>query len=401
MAKRRGRGEGSIEQLPSGRFRVVLPLEKGPGGERRKLTGTFDTKREALDWRDEQQELKRRSITPGGGRMTVAAWLGQWLDSVKSSVAPNSWEFYAYHVRAALAPQLGRVRLGELTATRVEKMYADLLAGGASADAARKAGTVLGVALQKAVRDRLIPFNPASRRSGATKPAPTHATGDTIRALTPDEVGRLLAAARGDRLYALYVLWLDSGAREGELFGLDWGDVDWPGGAVRIVRSLEEIKGKLRVKDVKTKGSRRRVALSPFTMDALNEHRRAMLAEGHYRPDAPVFCDSKGGRLRKSNFQRRSFDKVLRRACLPHMRPYDLRHSSASLLLLANEPAKVVSERLGHSTVTLTLNTYSHVLPGMQERAAAKLDTIFRAANASAGVDSPTGVPQAANGATG
>jgi integrase len=404
--KRRGRGEGSIEELPSGKFRVVLSAGKGPDGKRRKLTETFATKREAMDWRDEQRALLRKGVAVGGAKRTVADWLAQWLEVIRPTKANNSWTFYEFHVRTALVPRLGPVRLGEVTADRIERMYADLLADGMSADAVRKAGTTLGAALQKAVKNRLIPFNPAR---DADKPAPGHAPRAAIRVLDPDQVAQFLRAAREDRLYALYVLWLDSGARTGELFGLQWGDVDWCANSIQVVRSVEEKKGRLgpgeealRYKDVKTKKSRRRVALSAFTMGALAEHRKSMLAEGRYAPDAPVFCAPEGGLLRKSNFQRRSFNKILARAGLPHFRPYDLRHSSATLLLLANEPAKVVSERLGHSSVTLTLDTYSHVLPGMQERAAAKLGAILRGvASEVERAGSPTAVPQATVRATG
>src|SRR5688572_24500926 len=122
----------------------------------------------------------------------------------------------------------------------------------------------LGRALQKAVKNRLIPFNPAR---DADHPAPDHVRTEAIRVLDPDQIARFLAAAREDRLYALYVVWLDSGAREGELFALTWEDVDWQGNALRIVRSLEEIKGVLRLKDVKSKASRRRVVLSAFALD--------------------------------------------------------------------------------------------------------------------------------------
>src|SRR5262249_48343801 len=184
----------------------------------------------------------------------------------RPSIAAGTWENYESHVRRYLTPQIGRVKLGQLTAARIEKMYADLLAAGVSRDLVRKVGTTLGVALQKAVKNRLIPFNPAR---DADKPAKDHKPA--IRALDSDQVAKFVAAARADRLYALYVLWLDSGARQGELFALRWDDIDWTGNAVRIVRSLEEIKGRLRVKDVKTKGSRRRIALSPFTMSALND----------------------------------------------------------------------------------------------------------------------------------
>jgi hypothetical protein len=135
----------------------------------------------------------------------------------------------------------------------------------------------------------------------------------------------------------------------------------------------------LTVKELKTTKSRRRVAIGSFALDALAAHRKRMLAEGKDVRTGLVFCDRKGGFLRKSNFQRRHFDKALERAGLPDIRPYDLRHTCATLLLLAGEDVKVVAGRLGHSTTVLTQNTYQHVLPGMQERAAAKLNAIFTA----------------------
>jgi integrase len=187
-------------------------------------------------------------------------------------------------------------------------------------------------------------------------------------------VGLSAIPPRSYRLSALHVTALDSAAREGELFALLWSDVDWQGRAISITKNLEEARGQLAVKDVKIAKSRRRIPLSPFTMEALGEPRKEMLAEGNYRLDGPVFCDTEGGYLRKSNVLQRSFRPILQRAGLPAIRPYDLRHSGATLLLLAGEDSKIVSERLGHSSTRLTQDTYQHVLPGMQERAAARLD---------------------------
>jgi integrase len=144
--------------------------------------------------------------------------------------------------------------------------------------------------------------------------------------------------------------------------------VDLDGQFITISKSLEEISGALRVKTAKTAKSRRRIDLSADTVAALVEHRKAMLAEGHIA--GPVFCDTHGGYLRISNLRRDSFWPILANAKLPRIRLYDLRHTCATLLLLADVPAKVVSERLGHSSITLTLDTYSHVLPTMQRRAA-------------------------------
>ena len=187
-----------------------------------------------------------------------------------------------------------------------------------------------------------------------------------------------LRHAATDRLYALYVLALDSGARVGELFALLWSDLDFAASALSVQRSLEELANELRVKDCKTPQSRRRIVLSAYTMTALQEHRKAMLAAGLYRTDGPVFCDTEGGWLRKSNVRRRSFEPILKAAVLPPFRLYDLRHSCATLLLLAGVNPKVVSERLGHGSIGQTLDTYSHVLPSMQQGAADKLDALFR-----------------------
>jgi integrase len=253
-----------------------------------------------------------------------------------------------------------------------------------SAKMVRKAGTTLGVALQAAVKKRLLAFNPAR---DADKPRVPAEASTSLQVLDPAQVGLFLDAAKADRYFALFALWLDSGAREGELFGLHWPEVDWTGRAVTIIRELEEVKGHHRLKELKTAKSRRRVAVGAYALDALAEHRKKMLIEGRDVKAGPVFVDTRGGFLRYSNFQRRHFDKVLARAGLPDIRPYDLRHTCATLLLLAGEDVKVVSERLGHSTCRLTLDTYQHVLPGMQERAAAKLDAIFRAPRPADGTD--------------
>jgi integrase len=185
-----------------------------------------------------------------------------------------------------------------------------------------------------------------------------------------EQLAEFQKAAARDRLHALYITATDSGARPGELFALLWSDVDFERGFISIMKSLEEINGALRVKDVKTPKSRRRVDLSRHTLAILSEHRKRMLAEGHYAPDRAVFCDTDGGYLRLSNLHKNSFKPILANAGLPAIRLYDLRHTCATLLLLADVPAKVVSERLGHSSITLTLDTYSHVLPTMQQRAA-------------------------------
>jgi integrase len=192
-----------------------------------------------------------------------------------------------------------------------------------------------------------------------------------------EQTGRLLAAAKGNRLEALFVLAVDTGMRQGELFGLQWSAVDFEAGAVLVQRSLEEINGTHRLKEPKS-GRGRRVDLSSFALAMLQDHRKAMLAEGHYRPDGPVFCDHDGGWLRKPNFLRRVLRPLQASAKIPAIRFHDLRHTAATLMLLNDVNVKVVSERLGHGSVQITLDTYSHVLPTMQKLAADRMDRFFR-----------------------
>jgi integrase len=197
-----------------------------------------------------------------------------------------------------------------------------------------------------------------------------------MRVYDEAQARRLMAAASGHRLYALFVLALDTGMRQGELFALSWDDVDPSGGTLAVQRSLEEINGRQRLKEPKT-GRGRRIELSAFAAGVLQQHRERMAAEGH--AGAPVFCSAEGGYLRKPNFLRRVYRPVLERAGLPLLRFHDLRHTAATLMLLNDVNVKVVSERLGHASIQLTLDTYSHVLPSMQRTAAAKMDAFFRA----------------------
>jgi integrase len=219
----------------------------------------------------------------------------------------------------------------------VEQFFPALNKKGISNALARKVATTLTIALGAAVRLRLRSYNPATgiRKPKAAKPE--------IKVFDLDEVSRFLKAASSDRLYALYFTFLDTGMRPGELFALGWNDIDFTGGFLQVRRSLEDIAGVLRIKEVKTKKGRRRIDLSARGLDVLHQHRKRMLAEG--LADGPVFCDTRGGYLRISNLRKNSFKPILRRAGLPDIRLYELRHTCASLLLVADELAKVVSER--------------------------------------------------------
>lgn len=369
---KRGRGEGGVYQRESdGLWVATLSLGYDGNGKRKRKVVYGQTKGEALDKLRDLQNSAASGRLPDAGNITLAEYLRVWLDGVKASVEPTTWATYDGHYRNHLKPQLGGVKLGALTAVHVSHLYTELLKGGVSASTTRKVGITLRAALERAVEMRAIPFNPAD---AVPKPK---AESKEIQVFTPDQVGKFLAEAAKDRLEALYVVAVDSGCRQGELFAMRWTDFDEVAGVLTVTKSLAELSGRLWVKEVKTRKGRRRVQLS-LSLGVLAQHRERMRAEGRDVNRGLIFCDTEGKPLRKSNVWRRSFVPILNRAGLPSKtRFHDLRHCCASLLLVAGADAKVVSERLGHGSAAFTMNTYQHVLPALQQAAADRLKDLL------------------------
>jgi len=232
---------------------------------------------------------------------------------------------------------------------------------------------VLHKALDQAVSDGLIPRNAAK---GVKVP---QAKRKEIRPLTPEQSKALLEAARGDRLEALYVLAHNTGLRQGELLALKWEDVELEDAVLRVRRTLTRTGGKVDVGPPKTNKSRRSIGLTTSAVEALRDHLVRQLEEMEemgslYHPGGLVFANESGGIINPSNLRNRSFTRLLERAGLPKIRFHDLRHTCATLLLTKNVNPKIVSEMLGHSSISITLDTYSHVLPTMQENAVRALE---------------------------
>jgi integrase len=180
-----------------------------------------------------------------------------------------------------------------------------------------------------------------------------------------------------DSFYSLYVTAITTGMRLGEILGLQWDDVDLVAGTIAVQHNLILTEGNgYELAEPKSDSGRRLIELPKVAITALHEHRKQMLSDG-LAASKYVFCDSKGGYLRQSNFIRRNYKPLLKRANVREIRFHDLRHTSATLLLLQGEHPKVVQERLGHSRISMTLDTYSHVLPSMQKDAAEKLNRLL------------------------
>jgi integrase len=355
--KRRGRGEGSVYPLPDGRWAASVSLGLKPNGKRRRRVVTARTKALVLE------KLKGLGLLPGDvTTFTVRGFLAHWLKS--AGLNPTTHEKYERVVRLHIAPRIGHLKLSALAPLHVQTLYAEL-----KGMDTRPVATALGSALAWAVQMGLVPHNVAR---DVKRP---RVEEKELAVWTADEVQRFWRHTKKDRLHALYVTAVGTGMRRGELLGLEWADVDLDAARLSVRRQWTRLTGsKFVLKECKTKKSKRRIDLPGFVVDALREHRKRMLKEGN--AGAPVFCTRRGTHV-WPNWLTRVWKPLLQAAGVPHVRLHDLRHCSATLMLLAGVHPKVVSERLGHSTVAQTLNRYSHVLPTMQAEAAQKLDRML------------------------
>ena len=320
-------------------------------------------------------EFHEESPSPAtGSPETVSDFLDYWLDNTAvRRVSPYTLADYRALARRYLKPELGHIALAKLEPDDVQRLVTALEAKGLAPRTVRYTQGVLRNALNKAVREKKIATNPASAEMVDLPSTKSR----ELTVLNPEEARAFVEAAKGDRWAALWILLLSSGARPGEVLGLRWQDYD--GARIRIQRALVRDRkgGGWTLKEPKTKKSRRTVPLPSPAIDALRAHRKRQaeekLAAPEYAPHGLIFADPKGEPLVWTEVVRDHFRDLLTQADLPRIRPYDLRHSCASLLMASGVNPKIVAERLGHSTSVLTLDTYSAVLPGLQDEATEKL----------------------------
>ncbi|MGA8017173.1 MAG: site-specific integrase [Candidatus Dormiibacterota bacterium] len=366
---------GSVRRRGKGAWELTLELAQDPvTGERQRRFVTVRGTR-----RDAERELAARihAIETGThvdvSRETVAQYLSRWLrDYAKPSVAPRTYERYAEIVTRHLVPQLGAGALARLQPAHIVAAERGWLDSGLSASTVLKFHRLLREAFHHAVKWRLIAVNPADAVT------PPRVERREMSVLSPSQATALLAQSRGTEFEAVMTTALYSGLRLGELRGLRWRDLDLDAGRLSVQQTLQKVPGGgVVARQPKTHRSRRSVSLPSALVDVLREHRRrqveARLLAGDAWADGDlVFTDALGRALSETRL-RWAFWRLLREAGLPRIRLHDLRHTMATLMLAAGEHPKVVSERLGHSTVSITLDTYSHVLPGLQAAAAERL----------------------------
>lgn len=372
---RRKNNEGTIKRRVDGRWEAQVTL---PDGKRKSFYGSKE--------RDVLQKIRQvqRDIDAGlpivEDKQTIAQYLTSWLDTIKLRLKPSSHRRYTDMVFLHIVPNIGTIPLTKLAPQRVQQLYTSLVKGGMSPSSVQLLHVILHRALKDALRLDLLQRNVTEM---VHVPRREH---HEMVTLSEEQVRQLLTAAQGHRFEALYVLAVSTGLRRGELLGLRWDDVDLDRAFLVVRRSVQREENQFVLADTKTTGSRRRVAISHGAVQTLRAHRQRQfderrLDEAWNDTYGLVFPNALGKIMKPSYVSDVLFSRLLTKAGLPHMRFHDLRHTAATLLLGRGINPKVVSEMLGHSQISITLDIYSHVTPHMQEAAAQVMDEVFKEKN--------------------
>ncbi len=367
----RGNQTGHIRKRIDGTWEARIDTGRSPTGKRRTKSVYGKTRKEVSDklTRLASQKLDGKLIHDD--QTTVADYLDLWLSgTVKQTTRPATHLSYSQNVRIHISPALGRIKLAKLTPLHVQGFYAEMSKAGKSARMLQMNHAILRRALSRAVKMGVIPRNVCDAVDRPT------IEKHEITPLDAEQVSKLMTAAEGERIYPLIVVAVFSGLREGELFGLEWGDIDLKSAKLEVRRTTVDLNGVVTTSPPKTGKGQRLVELTKLAVDALTAQKEMLIAEG--LESCPlVFPNIDGTYQRRFGPFRSGFKAILKKAGLPAIRWHDLRHSAATLLLSTGCHPKIVQERLGHSTIGITMDTYSHVLPTMQREAVDKLDSLF------------------------
>lgn len=367
--KHRGRNEGSVFQRPNKKWRAQIYHH----GQR--ISKNTETKAEALEWIRSMKSDLDRGYDYKGSTTTLKDYLPGWLNNRKLDLRPKTAHQYNAIINKHIVPEIGDMKLNELRLLQIEQFYSSLLQKGLGPRTVRIIHNILHSSLEKAVKYSLLIFNPAH---GATLPRYSH---KEMTVLDSYQVTQFLVAAQNSPNYAFFHLAITTGMRMGELYGLKWSDIQWNAGVVHVQRQKQYVPGEgCSFVEPKTSAGRRTIKLGEGSLDVLRRHKiiQGMQKEnaGHrWRNLDLVFCNSVGGPGDASNI-RLEFNKLLVAAGLPPMRFHDLRHTAASLLLNNKVPVIIMSNMLGHSKPSVTLDVYAHVFHDMQGEAAIIMDKL-------------------------
>lgn len=352
--KRRANGEGTIFRRKSGQWVVALTVERLDGTRRR----VFRNAKSAEHGRMILSELMQKFhfSAPQAAKLTVGQLVERWIGTVKGE--QSTIDSYRRAVDMRINPLLGQRRCDLMSLMVVEDWVAEMARSNVGLRSQGIAFAVLDKAFRYGLKRRLVTFNPCDEDIRPKMKRPT------IRPFSEREVKAILRDVEGHRFEALHHLAFSAGLRQGELFGLQWPDIDWNNSTISIERQAKDYKGHVEIKSPKTESSRRTIDVTPDVIEKLKGRRKIALKEGHYDPQGFVFTSTEGTVIRRTNFGRRHWRSLLKRLKIVHRGYHHVRHTAATTMLREGTPVHVVAQILGHSDPTTTHRTYCHKLPG-------------------------------------
>ncbi|QDM27886.1 site-specific integrase [Tardiphaga sp. vice304] len=377
--------KGSIRERSPGHWAIILDQRDAATGQRKRKWHSFaGTKRQA------QVECARLISELKGGnylepsKTTVAQFLDRWIDDIKARVSPRTHERYEEIAKKNIVPLIGGTVLSALRPAAISAAYTKALAegrrdgsGGLSPRTVHHMHRILKQALSQAVRWEILSRNPADAVDPPKvekKPMLTYGLPETVD---------VIEAMKGTDMFVPALLAVLCGMRRGEIAALRWRNVDLVAGQISVAESAEQTKAGVRYKVPKS-GAGRTLALSGTVVDELKAHRvrqgEGLLKLGEKLTDASFVCAQADGSALKPRAITQAWVKLISGSEVIRRRFHDLRHAHATHLLQSGVHPKVASERLGHSNIGITLDLYSHVIPGMQEDAASRVDDAFKLA---------------------
>jgi integrase/predicted RNA-binding Zn-ribbon protein involved in translation (DUF1610 family) len=349
---------------------------------RRAIKGGFGTQRECQAALNKILiAVEARSYAPPT-KITVRNFLlDEWLPAVKGTLRPTTFASYTMLAQQHIIPRLGSLQLQKLNAAAINALYAYLLEegrvrtqGGLSASSVRRVHAVLHRACHDAVRWGRLTVNPVD---AADPPKASAEHAERLPVWTAEQLSAFLASVADERLFALWRLLAMTGMRRGEALGLAWEDLDMEAGHLTIRRAWIPVNGVAQMSEPKTRRGRRTIALDPVTLEALKGHAARQADEQSSWQDtagaAGLVFTRPDGRPLVPWAVSKAFREQSRTAMLPAIPLHGLRHTYATLALSSGVNPRIVSARLGHATVALTLDVYSHVLPQADQEAADRI----------------------------
>ena len=379
MAKRRANGEGSIRKRKDGRWEGRYTVGHDPVSGKQIIKNVLGKSQAEVKEKLKQALIECEQVDyTKTGQYTVGTWLDTWYENVAQiKVRASSHQTYKGYIENHIKPYIGNIPLEKLTTMDLQKLYRKLLTkgrvdrveskkqpAGLSAKTVRNINQVISSAMDLAVTQKIIFENPTK---ACELPKVEHKEMQTIPL---EQLEAFFKEAKETGVYEMYYIALSTGLRRGELLGLQWQDIDWKNGVIRIRRQVARVDGQIVEAPLKTKNSYRAVTISQQAIRVLKMQKRNTC-------DEYVFPSPNGGPISPDSVNN-MLKRVLGRAGIPKIRFHDLRHTFATIALQSGVDIKTVSSMLGHFSAGFTLDTYAHVTTAAQKEAAETMGNILR-----------------------